>query len=91
MEVFAVLLCFEESLLRFVCEQESQMQSSKEPHLAREPQVPDRCFRGSLPWNTIGDEIKLSPSLEIFKKEIRSWNDANCTCFIYNYFSFIFS
>ena len=31
-------------------------------------------FRGSLLWNNIDDEIKLSPSLEKFKKEIRSWN-----------------
>ena len=29
-------------------------------------------FRGSLLWNTIDDEIKLSPSLDKFKKEIRS-------------------
>ena len=29
-------------------------------------------FRGSLLWNSIDDEIKLSPSLDKFKKEIRS-------------------
>ena len=41
-------------------------------------------FRGSLLWNTIDDEIKLSLSLEIFKKEIRSWDGANCTRSICN-------
>ena len=41
-------------------------------------------FRGSLLWNTIDDEIKLSTSLEKFKKEIRSWNGISSTCFIYN-------
>ena len=41
-------------------------------------------FRGSLLWNTIDDEIKLSPSLEVFKKKIRSWNGISCTCFICN-------
>ena len=39
-------------------------------------------FRGSLLWNTIDDEIKLSPSLEVFKKKVRSWNGISCTCFI---------
>jgi len=37
LEAFAVLQYFEKSLLRFVCEQESQMQSWKEPHLAHKP------------------------------------------------------
>ena len=32
----------------------------------------------------IHDEIKLSPSLENFKKEIRGGNGINCTCFICN-------
>ena len=41
-------------------------------------------FRGSLLWNTIDDEIKLSPSLEVFKKKVRSWNGISCTCFICN-------
>ena len=41
-------------------------------------------FRGSLLWNTIDDEIKLSPSLEVFKKKVRSWNGISCTCFIGN-------
>ena len=41
-------------------------------------------FRGSLLWNTIDDEIRLSPSLEKFKKKIRSWNGISCTCFICN-------
>ena len=36
-------------------------------------------FRGSLLWNTIHDEIKLSPP-EKFKKEIRRWNGISCTC-----------
>ena len=39
-------------------------------------------FRGSLLWNTIDDEIKLSPSLEKFKKEIHSSDGITCTCFI---------
>ena len=38
--------------------------------------------RGSRLWNTIDDEIKLSPSLEIFKKKICSWDGMNCACFI---------
>ena len=41
-------------------------------------------FRGSLLWNAIDDEMKQSPSLEIFKKEIRSWDGINCECFICN-------
>ena len=41
-------------------------------------------FRGSLLWNTIDDEIKVSPSLEVFKKKVRSWNGISCTCFICN-------
>ena len=41
-------------------------------------------FRSCLLWNAIDDEMKLSPSLEIFKKEIRSWNSISCTCFICN-------
>ena len=41
-------------------------------------------FRGSLLWNTIDDEITLSPSLKKFKKKIRSWNGISCTCFICN-------
>ena len=41
-------------------------------------------LRGSLLWNTIDDEIQLSPSLEKFKKNIRSWNGISCTCFISN-------
>ena len=41
-------------------------------------------FRGSLLWNTIDDEIKLSPSLKVFKKKVRSWNGISCTCFICN-------
>ena len=41
-------------------------------------------FRGSLLWNTIDDEIKLSPSLEVFKKKVRSWSGISCTCFICN-------
>ena len=41
-------------------------------------------FRGSLLWNSIDDEIKLSSSLVISKKEIRSWDGINCKYFICN-------
>ena len=59
--------------------------------LCKLPSVSSQCYglnslssSGSLLWNTIDDEIKLSPSLEVFKKEIRSWNGINCSCFICN-------
>ena len=39
-------------------------------------------FRGSLLWNTINDELKLASSLEKVKKEIRSWDGSNYTCYI---------
>ena len=41
-------------------------------------------FRGSLLWDTIDDEIKLSSSLEKCKKEIRSWDGRNFKCCICN-------
>ncbi len=37
------------------------------------------CFRGSLLWNSLSDELKLSNSLAIFKREIRSWDGNSCT------------
>ncbi len=41
-------------------------------------------FRGSLLWNSLSDELKLSNSLAIFKREIRSWDGNSCTCHICN-------
>ena len=39
-------------------------------------------FRGSLLWNTLSDDLKLTTSLVKFKKEIRCWDGNNCTCHI---------
>ena len=39
-------------------------------------------FRGSLLWNTLNDELKLTSSLIKFKKGISSWNGRSCTCYI---------
>ena len=37
-------------------------------------------FRGSLPWNTLSDKIKRSPSLAAFKNQIKLWTVNKCTC-----------
>ena len=39
-------------------------------------------FRGSLLWNTLNDELKLTSSIIKFKKGISSWNGRSCTCYI---------
>ena len=39
-------------------------------------------FRGSLLWNTLNDELKLTSSLKKFKKGISNWNGRSCTCYI---------
>ena len=41
-------------------------------------------FNGSLLWNSIDGEIKFSPPLVTFKKEIRGWDGINCKYFICN-------
>ena len=40
------------------------MPSSKEPHLAREPQVPDPCFRVSIPSFSV--VLKLTNAFPFF-------------------------
>ena len=37
-------------------------------------------FKSSLIWNSLPNEIKLSPSINIFKKKIKNWHCSNCTC-----------
>ena len=39
-------------------------------------------FRGSLLWNALSDEVKLTTSAKNFKKEILHWDGKNCTCHI---------
>ena len=39
-------------------------------------------FRGSLLWNALSDEIKLTTSTKNFKKEIRHWDGKSRTCHI---------
>ena len=39
-------------------------------------------LRGSLLWNALSDDLKLTTSLVKFKKEIRCWDGNNCTCYI---------
>ena len=41
-------------------------------------------LRGSLLWINIDDEMKLSSSLEEFRKEIRSCDGSNAKCYICN-------
>ena len=57
--------------------------------LCKIPSVNTQCyginsllFRGSLLWNALSDEIKLTTSSKSFKKEIRHWDGKNCTCHI---------
>ena len=57
--------------------------------LCKIPSVNTQCnginslsFRGSLLWNALSDEIKLTTSAKSFKKEIRHWDGKNCTCHI---------
>ena len=39
-------------------------------------------LRGSLLWNALSDDLKLTTSLVKFKIEIRCWDGNNCTCYI---------
>ena len=39
-------------------------------------------FMGSLLWNTLNDELRLTSSLIKFKKGISSWNGRSFTCYI---------
>ena len=39
-------------------------------------------FRGSLLWNALSDDLKLTTSLVKFKQEIRCWDGNICTCYI---------
>ena len=39
-------------------------------------------FRGSLLWNGLSDDLKLTTSLVKFKQEIRCWDGNICTCYI---------
>ena len=41
-------------------------------------------FMGNLLWDIIDDEMKLSPSFEKSKRQIRSWDGSSCACFICN-------
>ena len=40
------------------------------------------CFRGSLLWNALNDEVKLGTSINNFKKEVQQWDGRNCKCHI---------
>ena len=40
------------------------------------------CFRGSLLWNALSDEVKLATSINNLKKEIQQWDGRNCKCHI---------
>ena len=55
--------------------------------LCKIPSVNTQCyginylsFRGSLLWNALSDEIKLTTSTKSFKKEIQHWDGKNVTC-----------
>ena len=37
-------------------------------------------FKSSIIWNTLPNEIKLSPNIRIFKNNIKNWYCENCTC-----------
>ena len=37
-------------------------------------------FRGSLLWNTLGDQIKALPSVAAFKRAIKHWPGEKCNC-----------
>ena len=39
-------------------------------------------FQGTSLWNTVNSEIKDSPSLEVFRKKIKSWDSIKCNCTI---------
>ena len=39
-------------------------------------------FRGSLPWNTLKDEVKRASTLTTFKKSIVKWNGKSCNSLI---------
>ena len=37
-------------------------------------------FRGSLLWNSLIDDIKMCKNIAAFKKKIKTWKGANCSC-----------
>ena len=37
-------------------------------------------FRASIQWNSLPNDIKLSDSLSIFKKRIKTWKEIKCNC-----------
>ena len=37
-------------------------------------------FRGSILWNALGDDIKICENVAAFKKKIKTWKGANCSC-----------
>ena len=37
-------------------------------------------FRGSILWNTLSDDIKTCENVAAFKKKIKTWKGANCSC-----------
>ena len=39
-------------------------------------------FRGSLLWNALSGDLKLTTSLVKLKKELHCWDGNNCTCYI---------
>ena len=37
-------------------------------------------FRGSLLWISLSDDIKMCKNIAAFKKKIKTWKGANCSC-----------
>ena len=37
-------------------------------------------LRGSLLWNALSDDIKNYKNITAFKKKIKTWQGANCSC-----------
>ena len=37
-------------------------------------------FRGSILWNALSDDMKICKNVAAFKKKIKTWKGANCSC-----------